>query len=148
MSSRGRVGVRAGPFSYYGGGRRRKSPGCLTWLLVIALAIGLILALVEALARVWYYSIPAALVLAYVWGKLAARAKRRREARYGAWLAGPAPRLSFPGRFTQSWFQRNGPTLHPGHIGPLLAELRRRGWSETDIASRAEPYFPAFPDAT
>jgi len=145
LSSRGRVGVGAGPFSFYAGGRSRRRgqyAGC--WAVVLGLI--LVGAVLVELARYWYYSVPALFALLFVWGKLAARSKRKREAKYRAWLTAPPPPLVFPGRFTPNWFRTNGARLHPGHIAPLLVELRRRGWSEDDIAQRAEPYLPAFPD--
>ena len=74
--------------------------------------------------------------------------KRRREERariaHEAWLAGPAPTLDVPSRFTQDWIVKNVPRLHPGQIPTLLAEMRRRGWTEDGIQVRVMPYVPEY----
>lgn len=89
--------------------------------------------------KYWYVAIPVAALV--VWLLVASR--KQAAARHAAWLAGPPPPLHFPGRFTVNWFRANGPGLHPGQVPMLLAELRRRGWSSSDIEQRATPYLPA-----
>ena len=71
-------------------------------------------------------------------------AERQRQAHLARerWLAGPPPPLQFPGRFTQNWIAEHAPNLHPGQVPVLLTELRRRGWTETDIEQRFVPYLP------
>jgi hypothetical protein len=71
-------------------------------------------------------------------------AKQAREARlaHERWLAGPPPPLTMPGRFTQTWIEHNVPGLHPGQIPALTKELQRRGWSDSDIERRVNPYLP------
>jgi hypothetical protein len=134
VSSRGRVGVRLGPVSWYGGGRRRRRKSSSGGWVVVGVLIVIGLAI-----KYWYIAIP--LAVGVVW--VIALSRKRAAARHQAWLAGPPPPLSFPGRFTQNWFNANGPSLHPGHIPTLLSELRRRGWSDLDIHERAAPYLPA-----
>lgn len=128
-----------GPVSVYGGGtrrRRRSSGGGLGVVVVVLIAIGLAI-------EYWMYVVPIAVVLT-VGAILVARDNRRRaEKRHQAWLAGPPPPLEFPGRFTQTWFVKNGSYLHPGQIPILFRELRRRGWTDEDIATRAAPYLPS-----
>jgi hypothetical protein len=72
-------------------------------------------------------------------------AEQQRQARlaHERWLAGPPPALELPGRFTQTWITHNVPGLHPGQIPVLIEELRRRGWSESDIDRRVTPYLAA-----
>jgi hypothetical protein len=61
-----------------------------------------------------------------------------------AWL-GPAPPLTLPSRFTQSWFVSHGPRLHPKQVPVLFAELHRRGWTEDEIQQRVIPHLPHWP---
>ncbi|HMJ33914.1 MAG TPA: hypothetical protein VK501_08350 [Baekduia sp.] len=72
------------------------------------------------------------------------RAARDREAReaHQRWLDGPPPPFRPPGRFTHTWLEANVPTLHPGQVPMLLAELRARGWDDARIAQRVEPLLP------
>jgi hypothetical protein len=155
LSSRGRVGLHAGPVSVYGGGRRRSSSGgggaaLLGGLLLLALVV----AAIEWAIKHWYISIPALIALGYV-GYLAMKAedRRREEARkreaaaLKAWLAGPPPPLPVPGRFTTNWFAANVPSLHPGQIPVLLTELQARGWTQEKIATRVMPYIQSNPYA-
>ena len=138
ISSRGRMGVRLGPVSVYGGGRRRNrssSGGTLLGLLVVLALIGLAI-------EYWFITIPIAAVVVAVAVVGMRNTRRRAVERHQAWLDGPPPPLIFPGRFTPNWFVRNGPYLHPGQVPVLLAELRRRGWSEADIEQRAAPFLP------
>jgi hypothetical protein len=72
----------------------------------------------------------------------AAEQERRARDAHEAWLAGPAPFLHLPGRFTQNWILQNAPELHPGQVPALLDELRRRGWTDGDIQRRVVPYLP------
>jgi hypothetical protein len=58
------------------------------------------------------------------------------------WLADPPPPLQLPGRFTQTWITQHVPHLHPGQVPVLIAELRRRGWTDPDIDQRVMPYMP------
>jgi hypothetical protein len=76
-------------------------------------------------------------------------AEQERHARraHERWLAGPPPPLELPGRFTQTWIAHNTPALHPGQIPTLMDELKRRGWSDSDIERRVAPYLPAVPSA-
>jgi hypothetical protein len=210
VSSRGRVGLRAGPVSMYGGGRRRSSSsggsGALIGVLIaIAIAVfaimwplslwGHVIHLTPSwhqlmnrnhawehqhypLVGLRYIGAAALLVGLLIAGLLAtaipARAKaqqraaeeqriahertveeqrehrmqvaeeqRRARIAHEAWLAGPPPVLLFPGRFTQNWIAQHCPGLHPGQLPVLLEELHRRGWSDSDIERRVEPYLPA-----
>lgn len=207
VSSRGRVGVRAGPVSVYGGGRRRRSSGssgagagrlglviaaCIVLIVVMwplslfGHAIGLTPSWHQLMHRnhVWEHQhyplvglryLGAAAILLGLLGALtyplqvrarhravernqlaaaqaaesnrlaaeraAEEAGRVKEA-HAAWLAAPPPPLMFPGRFTQSWIAHNAADLHPGQIPILMDELRRRGWTDSDIEQRVEPYLP------
>lgn len=67
---------------------------------------------------------------------------RQAQAAYEQWLASPPPPLQAPARFTQSWIANNVPSLHPGQVPALLAELRSRGWTDEKIAMRIRPYLP------
>lgn len=138
MSSRGRVGVRMGPVSWYGGGRRRRRNASSGSLLVVVLVLGLIVLAIEY----WYVTLPIAAVAILLGALVAKHSREKAAARYQAWLEGPPPPLAFPGRFTQNWFLSNGSDLHPRHMPLLAKELRRRGWSDNDIAERAAPYLP------
>jgi hypothetical protein len=92
--------------------------------------------------KFWYVVVPSLIVWA-VWlvATSSRRAERRRLA-HEAWLAGPAPPLVLPGRFTQNWIIANVPQLHPGQLHTMFAEMRARGWSEADIERRVSPYVP------
>jgi hypothetical protein len=155
VSSRGRVGVRAGPVSFYGGGtrhRRRSSSsgggafiGVLTVIVVLALAV-----------EYWYVSLPL-LSLIGAASYFAVKAGGRRSAERAAaaareqaeaerrWLVGPPPILPLPGRFTQNWFASYVPGLHPGQVPTLMAELRARGWTQERIDQRVRPFLDANP---
>jgi hypothetical protein len=219
VSSRGRVGVRAGPVSVYGGGKRRRSSGnsgagagCLGAIIAVAVvvfvvmwplslighALGLTPSWHQLMNRnhVWEHQhyplvglryLGAAGIVVCVLGviafplvvlagkrqaerdRLAAQqaaererlaaaqeaerkriakeqsAERERWAReaHEEWLAAPAPRLELPGRFTQNWIAKNVSELHPGQIPVLMEELRRRGWTDDDIARRVMAYLPS-----
>ncbi|HWG09178.1 MAG TPA: hypothetical protein VN672_09245 [Solirubrobacteraceae bacterium] len=221
LSSRGRVGVRVGPVSAYGGGRRRRSGDVSGWGLLVGFALVALVIYAIYLAVMWPLSLwghalhltpsfhelrnrngvwmhhhyplvglryvgAAALgllALAIVSLPLISRGKRasaearaaeatarqqrqledaeraetqKREATeqrvalaakaeqiHAEWLSGPPPALQFPGRVTATWIANHVPHLHPGQVPVLLAELRRRGWTEEDITARINPYLPA-----
>lgn len=137
LSSSGRVGVRAGPVSIYGGGRRRRSSGGGFGALVgILFLVGLVVAY-------WYIALPVALVSAVI-AYLVHRNDQRRlveaqeahAAQQQAWLAAPPPPLALPTRFTERWFENNVPYLHPGQVPRLMDELRARGWKDDRIQQR------------
>src|SRR3954471_4511539 len=56
-SSRGRVGVRAGPVSWYGGGRRGNDPGLLGPLIGVAILIGIVVFVVMWPLSLWGHAI-------------------------------------------------------------------------------------------
>jgi hypothetical protein len=122
-----------GPVSWYGGGRRRSKAGSGSWLGFL-----LVLGLIALAIKYWYVTIPLAIVFALVIRGM--RSRKRQQ--YQAWLAAPPPSLVVPGRFTQNWIASNVPHLHPGQVPPLIDEMQRRGWSDTDIQRRVRPYFP------
>jgi hypothetical protein len=68
------------------------------------------------------------------------RAREQQRADHARWLAAPPPPIQFPSRFTQNWIMENVPTLHPGQVPMLLAELRARGWTDGRIQRRITPY--------
>lgn len=219
VSSSGRVGVSAGPFSVSGGGRRRRKRGGggggvgpIGALFLISVVIAVVVVVVMWPLSLWGHAIHltpswhqlmnrnhvwmhehyplvglryvgAAFLLLLVIAaaavpflRLAVRqaAEREREADAHAaeqqrqaaavaaerdrrisaqsqerqrqadlahqqWLAGPAPPLQMPGRFTQNWLAANVPALHPGQVPPLLDELRARGWTDERIQARVAP---------
>jgi hypothetical protein len=153
VSSKGRVGVRAGPVSVYGGGRRRSrrrssssggGGGALIALLGVVLVAGLVI-------EYWYIVVPV-LVVALVVAAASSNQKKQREVEQAAtaerarleaqhrWLEGPPPALQVPGRFTENWFAANVPSLHPGQVPALLEELHERGWTDQRIEKRVRPY--------
>jgi hypothetical protein len=206
VTSRGRVGVKAGPVYVSGGGRRRKSGSSsgMGALLAVIIAVGIIIFAVMWPLSLWGHAIELTpswhqlmhrnhtwmhehyplvglryvgaaflliLTLAVLSMPLLASAKKRaaeqqrlaseqaaereQQAREQAaeqahqarivheqWLADPPPPLQLPGRFTQTWITQHVPHLHPGQVPVLIAELRRRGWTDTDIDQRVMPYMP------
>lgn len=206
VTSRGRVGVRAGPVYVSGGGGRRKSGSSsgMGALLVLIIAVGIVIFAVMWPLSLWGHAIQLTpswhqlmhrnhawmhqhyplvglryvgaavlliLTLVVLSMPLVASAKKRsaeqqriaseqaaeqeqrareqaaeraRQARiaHEQWLAGPPPPLQLPGRFTQTWIAQHVPHLHPGQVPVLIAELRRRGWTDPDIDQRVTPYMP------
>jgi hypothetical protein len=206
VTSRGRVGVKAGPVYVSGGGRRRKSGSSsgMGALLAVIIAVGIIIFAVMWPLSLWGHAIELTpswhqlmhrnhtwmhehyplvglgyvgaaflliLTLAVLSMPLLASAKKRaaeqqrlaseqaaereQQAREQAaeqahqarivheqWLADPPPPLQLPGRFTQTWITQHVPHLHPGQVPVLIAELRRRGWTDPDIDQRVMPYMP------
>ena len=45
-----------------------------------------------------------------------------------------------PTRVTQAWIDANVPTMSASTLGEFLSELRKRNWSDSDIATRVIPY--------
>ena len=76
--------------------------------------------------------------------QLAAEEEQRARATYLEWLEGPPPVLQMPTRFTANWIATNVPDLHPGQVPMLMGELKRRGWSDSDIERRVMPYIPDY----
>jgi hypothetical protein len=151
VTSKGRVGVRAGPVSVYGGGRRRHSRrrsssggGALIAFLGVVLVVGLAI-------EYWYIVVPI-LVVVIIMAVAGSNQKKQRQAERTAaaeriqleaqhrWLDGPPPALQVPGRFTENWFAENVPSLHPGQVPALLEELHERGWTDQRIEKRVRPY--------
>lgn len=128
VSSRGRVGVHAGPVSAYGGGR-----GGFVAVLGAALVIGLTI-------EYWYVVAPALVVGVVAFIASLRIGRKRAVARTQAWLAAPAPTLTVPRRFTDKWFAEHAPALHPGQVPALMQELHRRGWTDSRIAQGVVPH--------
>jgi hypothetical protein len=152
VSSKGRVGVRAGPVSVYGGGRRRsrrrssrgEGGGTLIALFGVILVVGLAV-------EYWYIVVPILVVVLIAVVAMSNQKKQREAERAAAveqarieaqhrWLEGPPPVLRVPGRFTENWFAAHVPSLHPGQIPSLLEELHERGWTDQRIEKRVRPY--------
>lgn len=203
VSSRGRVGVRAGPVGIYGGGRRRRSSsndesGCaviLAILLVCAVIYFIVMYVVMWPLSVWGHAIgltpsyhelrhanhvwehrhyalvglryvaaaASLLILLIGSGVLLSRLGRSEKSRGPAAKdntgsaplmprpAGPdkgtaastvqaIPHIDWPKRFTQAWIEDYVPELSPSEFGALVTEMGRRGWTETDIRRRVQPY--------
>ncbi len=151
VSSRGRVGVRAGPVSVYGGGRRRSSRSSNDgWAYLILLV--LVVAAIGLAIKYWYVTAPVLVLLCIGAVMVAQRNKERKAAEAVAaqealerWLAGPPPVLEVPGRFTQNWFAAHVPALHPGQVPALYAELHQRGWTSERIEQRVVPFLAQNP---
>lgn len=164
VSSRGRVGVSAGPLSIYGGGRRRRSSnGDSGGAVFVGLAIVFALAYIAVKWSLqhWYVVAPILLVLAVVGfyafqaHEQAEAARRIREAderhreeaarvaARKAWAAGPPPAFVPPSRFTENWLATNVPSMHPGQLTFLKAAMRSREWDDGKIAARLAPYLAA-----
>jgi len=150
VSSRGRAGVRMGPFSAYGGGRRRRSrhgrtqqpvvKGFRDWRTSLVTWLGAALAIFFVAIHFWYVGVLVVCVL-LIWY---VRGAPNRAVRHERWLAGPAPPLPLPSRFTQNWIAVNVPHLHPRQLETMLAEMRARGWTEADIQRRVSPHLPSY----
>lgn len=52
------------------------------------------------------------------------------------------PRGEFPPSFTRSFLRQTLPTSPPAEARAVLEHLRRRGWSEEQIAEQVLPYLP------
>jgi hypothetical protein len=160
LSSRGRAGIRVGPISAYGGGRRRRTRArrhastnmsAREWTFSICILL-IVTAIVLAVQHP-YVGLPsvaiAGVLAATVYGRVRTRhrlqeeeATRAAARSYQQWLEGPPPPLATPSRFTQTWIADNVPRLHPGQMPVLFEEMRSRGWSERDLELRVVPYLP------
>lgn len=155
ISSRGRVGVKAGPVSFYGGGARRRRSrsngggGALAVLVAIVLVVAVVI-------TYWYVVVPVLLVSAAVAVGVSNANKKRQAEQTAAleqeeaesqrrWLEAPPPQLLLPGRFTENWFASHVPSLHPGQVPDFLEELRERGWTDERIQKRVMPYLAVNP---
>jgi len=69
----------------------------------------------------------------------AGRVLRRRRQR-----ARP-PRGEYPPSFTHAWIRGTLPTASPAEARALLHTMRRRGWTEAEVAERILPYMPVGP---
>jgi hypothetical protein len=78
VSSRGRVGVSAGPVSWSGGGRRSSDPGFLGWLTAIAVVVAIVIFVVMWPLSLWGH----ALHLRPSWHQLMHRDKDWMHAHY------------------------------------------------------------------
>src|SRR5689334_8931038 len=79
VSSRGRVGVSAGPVSWSGGGSRRRSGGGGVGLLGGLFFLGLIGLAVEYAIRYWYVTVPALAFLGWLAVAIHRASARARE---------------------------------------------------------------------
>jgi hypothetical protein len=112
-------------------------------LVVIVLAI---------IIKFWPVLVVGGLVFLVVWlatkekraEQAAARARARAEAQQ-RWLQAPPPTLYVPARFSEQWFAKNVPRLHPGQVPTLFAELKARGWTQQKIAQRLGRYLAQNP---
>ena len=57
------------------------------------------------------------------------------------------PRGEYPPSFTHAWIRRTLPTASPSEARALLHTVRRRGWTEADVAERILPFMPSAPPA-
>lgn len=155
ISSRGRVGVKAGPVSLYGGGTRRRRSRSNGGGGVLAVFVAIIFVIAIVIAY-WYVAVPVLFVSAALAVGVARVNKERHAERIAAfeqeeaesqrrWLEAPPPQLLLPGRFTENWFASNVPSLHPGQVPDFLEELRERGWTDERIQKRVMPYLAMNP---
>ena len=56
-------------------------------------------------------------------------------------------RGEYPPSFTHAWIRRTLPTASPAEARALLDTMRRRGWTEAEVAERIMPYMPPGPPA-
>ncbi len=79
-------------------------------------------------------------------GPRAGTAAPPRTSRDGVLAAPPqaAPR-EYPPSFTRAWIRRTLPTASPAEARALLENMRRRGWTEAEVAERILPYMPPTP---
>ncbi len=142
VTSKGRVGVRAGPVSLYAGGRgrrpRRSGGGGLIAFITIACLIALIV-------KFWYIALSVAIAVGLAAVLVRRRSARQARERERRWLAGPPPPLALPGRFTENWFGSHVPSMHPGQVPDLFEALRERGWTPERIEKRVTPYLKRNP---
>jgi len=47
--------------------------------------------------------------------------------------------LTMPRRVTQVWIEANVPSMSAAELGTFMSELKKRNWSDSDIASRVIP---------
>ena len=47
-----------------------------------------------------------------------------------------------PKRVTQVWIEANVPSMSAAELGTLMLELKKRNWSDSDIARRVIPQVP------
>jgi hypothetical protein len=138
---KGRRGVHAGPFS---ASYNTRSPAFGAFMLVV-----IVLAII---IKFWPVLVVGGLVFLVVWlatkekraEQAAARARARAEAQQ-RWLQAPPPTLYVPARFSEQWFAKNVPRLHPGQVPTLFAELKARGWTQQKIAQRLGRYLAQNP---
>jgi hypothetical protein len=52
----------------------------------------------------------------------------------------PLESVELPARVTQAWIERTAPRLTTTAIPPFLHALRRRGWSDNELAQRVVPH--------
>jgi hypothetical protein len=45
-----------------------------------------------------------------------------------------------PHRFTDAWIKKNVPRMSPSHVQYVIRDMRKRGWSDAEIARRVYPY--------
>ena len=55
------------------------------------------------------------------------------------------PGGEYPPSFTHAWIRQTLPTASPAEARGLLETMRRRGWSEAEVAERILPYMPPNP---
>jgi hypothetical protein len=56
----------------------------------------------------------------------------------------PVHSVELPARVTQAWIERTAPRLTAAAIPSFLQVLRRRGWSDSELAQRVVPHLPDF----
>jgi len=52
----------------------------------------------------------------------------------------PDPSLTMPKRVTQTWIETNVPSMSAAELGTFVFELKKRNWSDSDIAGRVVPH--------
>jgi hypothetical protein len=77
-----------------------------------------------------------------MWPSFGTSATRKRTTQQSV-NAAPERIGGWPKRFTNEWFRANVPAMshEDALFSALVAELRRRGWSESEIDTRVSPYY-------
>jgi hypothetical protein len=166
LSSRGRVGVRAGPISMYGGGGgRRSSSGGIGDVIALLFVVAIVFMVVMWPLSLWGHAIH----LTPSWHQLMNRDHAWMHEHYAlvglryigaavllllALFVASLPFWGFVERRAEERSRLQAaaaaeeqpetePYLHPGQVPMLLEELHARGWKDERIGHRVTPYLPA-----
>jgi hypothetical protein len=66
--------------------------------------------------------------------------RKKKKSQTTADQASPHDPLPMPKRVTQGWIEAHVPTMSAAELGEFVSDLKKRNWSDSDIASRVIPY--------